>query len=190
MYGTPFEPYKNAKADSYFASEKQHIRKDSSALNVQRDTIIHNDMNAPLQVSVTQQQHVSALGCKIHQQGKLYYSLNMARNVIDDWERDLKPRIDDHLNGLYSGGDSSTQFILASRHHDENRMTPSVVILCLSKRQKKVILNSFKGGDWDERFREMKVKLRVIIDTEFGEKAGTDRRWALPRLSGPNPEIF
>ena len=147
-------------------------------------------MNAPLQLSGTQQQHLSALGSNIRKQGKLYYSLNMARSVIDDWERDLNPRIDDHLSSLYQAGDWSTQFILASRHPDENRMRPSVVILCLSKRQRKAILKSFKRSDWDERFREKNFKLRVIIDTEFGEKAGTDRRWALPRLSGPNPEIF
>lgn len=147
-------------------------------------------MNTLLRLSGAQQQHLSALGCNIRKQGKLYYSLNMARSVIDDWEQDLKPRIDHHLSNLYQAGDLSTQFVLASRHPDENRMTPSVVILCLSKRQRKVILKSFKRSDWDERFREKNLKLRVIIDTEFGEKAGTDRRWALPRLSGPNPEIF
>lgn len=113
----------------------------------------------------------------------------MARNLLEDWEQDLKPRIDDHLDSLRSSGDSSTQFILASRHPEQNRMKPSVVILCLSKHQRKVILKSFRGRDWEDRFREKNVKLRVIIDTEFGQRAGTDRGWALPRLSGPNPEV-
>lgn len=143
-------------------------------------------MNAP---SGTQQQHLLTPGYKLHKQGKLYYSLNMARNLLEDWEQDLKPRIDDHLDSLCSSGDSSTQFILASRHPDENRMKPSVVILCLSKHQRKVILKSFKGRDWEARFREKNVKLRVIIDAEFGERAGPDRGWALPRLSGSTPEV-
>lgn len=146
-------------------------------------------MNVPPAVTETQQQHRSTLGYKVHKQGKLYYSLNMARNLIYDWEHDLKPRVDDHLDNLIGGGDSSTQFILASRHPDQNRMKPSVVILCRSKRGRKVILKSFRGRDWVETFREKNVKLRVIIDTEFGERAGIDSARALPRLSGPNLEI-
>lgn len=146
-------------------------------------------MNVTLAVTETQQQHRSTLGYKVHKQGKLYYSLNMARNLIYDWEHDLKPRVDDHLDNLIGGGDSSTQFILASRHPNQNRMKPSVVILCLSKRGRKVILKSFRGRDWVETFREKNLKLRVIIDTEFGERAGIDSARALPRLSGPNLEI-
>ena len=128
-------------------------------------------------------------GCIEHKHGKLYYSLNMSRDLKTDWHQDLEPRIDQHFQSIRNVGDISKQLLLASRHQDEARMKPSLVILCLSKRHQRAILKGFSSKDWRERFREKGVKLRVIVDKDFGEKIGGNKvgqLGALPSLSGPS----
>ena len=145
-------------------------------------------MNLQTNFAAATSQQQLLTGTIEHKQGRLHYSLNMARALKDDWEQDLKPRVDRHLDTIKTGGDRVTQLLLASRHSDENRMTPSLVILCLSKRHRKAILNSFKSHEWRQRLRDKGVKLRVIIDKNFGEMANRGQAaWALPHLSGLSP---
>ena len=113
----------------------------------------------------------------------------MAGDLKTDWHQDLKPRIDQHFQSIRNVGDISKQLLLASRHQDEARMKPSLVILCLSKRYQRAILKGFNSKDWRERLREKGIKLRVIVDKNFGEKVGGNkvgRLGALPSLSGSN----
>src|SRR5881394_928546 len=107
-----------------------------------------------------------------HKKAILHFSLNMDETLKNDWKEHVEPMIDEHLKKVKIDGDLSKQLLLASRHRNENRLKPSIVILCLSRRHKSEIEKSFRSEQWRQMFLEKNLKLRVIIDKNFGETGG------------------